>query len=131
MSVIDPPPGVGDAGRTVMAELWGPGFVEQRQKGRTDFNDAMGDLVDEVVFGRIWAREGLNRRDRSLITLAMLVALNRQTQIRSYLTAALNSGCTVAEIKELLLHATLYCGVPAAAEAFRTAEDVIKERVKP
>jgi 4-carboxymuconolactone decarboxylase len=120
----------GDIGRGIMGEIWGQDFVERRKRARSDFNDAMADLAEEVCFGRIWARPGLNRRDRSMITLAMLVASNRQAQIPSYLTAALSNGCSVEEIKEILLQSALYCGIPAAAEAFRTAEGVLRESAK-
>ena len=76
-------------------------------------------LVTEWCWGTVWTREELDRRTRSLITLAMLTALGRTDEIRLHLRGAVNNGCTIEEIREVLLHAAVYCGVPAAVDAFR------------
>ena len=73
-----------------------------------------------------WARKGIDRKLRSIINLAMLTALNRPAQLRHHLEGALNNGCSVEEIQEILLQSAVYCGLPAAGEAFKVAEDVLK-----
>jgi 4-carboxymuconolactone decarboxylase len=73
----------------------------------------------------VWQREGLDRRTRSLVTVAMLTALGRQHELKAHVRGALNNGATVQELQEVLLHATIYCGVPAAVDAFRSAAEVI------
>jgi 4-carboxymuconolactone decarboxylase len=86
---------------------------------------AFQDLVTRWAWGEIWSRPGLPRRTRSLVTVAMLVALNRTEELRLHLGAALRNGVTTPEIEELLLHAAAYCGIPAANAAFREAKEVL------
>jgi 4-carboxymuconolactone decarboxylase len=86
------------------------------------------DYSAEVCFGRIWARPGIDRKLRSVVNIAMLVALNRPNQLRHHVEGALNNGCSVAEIQEILLQTAVYCGLPAAGEGFRIAEEVLRER---
>lgn len=113
-------------GRRIIAELMGTEYIERRDKTRNEFNAVLQDYSDEVCFGRIWAREGIDRKQRSIINLAMLTALNRPNQLRHHLEGALNNGCSVREIQEVLLQSAVYCGLPAAGEAFRIAEEVLK-----
>jgi 4-carboxymuconolactone decarboxylase len=106
----------------------GPAYIENKDKARNSFNDVLQDYAEEVCFGRVWGRDGIDRKQRSIINIAMLVALNRMAPLRNHIDGALNNGCTVQEIKEILLQTAVYVGLPAATEAFRVAEDVLKAR---
>lgn len=111
-----------------MRELMGDEYVAGRDKKRNAFNSVIQEYSEEVCFGRVWSREGIDRKQRSVINVAMLVALNRPAQLRTHLEGALNNGCTIDEIREILLQAAVYCGLPAAVDAFRVAEDVLRAR---
>ena len=115
-------------GRAVIAELMGPDFIATRDKKQNRFNSAIQNYSDEVCFGMVWSRPGLPRKMRSILNVAMLTALNRPNQLRTHINGALNNGCSVDELQEILLHAAVYCGLPAAVDAFRIAEEVLKER---
>ncbi|WP_435225772.1 carboxymuconolactone decarboxylase family protein [Streptomyces sp. Tue6028] len=115
-------------GRRILSELMGPDYVEKKDKKRNSFNEAIQEYSEEVCFGRVWARDGIDRKQRSIINIAMLTALNRPTQLSHHIEGALNNGCTVDELKEVLLQTAVYCGLPAAGEAFRVAEDVLRAR---
>jgi 4-carboxymuconolactone decarboxylase len=101
--------------------------VNRALENRDTFNEEFQDLITRYAWGEIWTRPGLPRHTRSLITLAMLVALNRGEEFRLHVRAAFNNGVTRDQIKEVLLHAAIYCGVPAANSAFRAAEEVFAE----
>jgi 4-carboxymuconolactone decarboxylase len=116
------------AGEQIMGELMGDGYLERRAQQRNTFNDVLQDYSAEVCFGRIWARPGLDRKLRSVINIAMLVALNRPNQLRHHVEGALNNGCSADEIREILLQTAVYCGLPAAGEGFRIAEEVLRDR---
>ena len=81
-----------------------------------------------MCFGRVWSRTALDRKLRSVINIAMLVALNRPSQLRHHLQGALNNGCSVDEIQEILLQTAVSCGLPAAGDGFRIAEEVMREQ---
>ena len=117
-----------EAGRRIISELMGPQYIEKRDAKRNTFNAVLQDYSDAVCFGRVWSREGIDRKQRSIINLAMLTALNRPAQLRTHLEGTLNNGCSVAEIQEILLQAAVYCGLPAAVDAFRVAEEVLRAR---
>lgn len=117
-----------DRGRQIIREMMGDAYLTRRDGLRNDFNAVVQDYSDEVCFGRVWSREGIDRKQRSIINIAMLVALNRPAQLRTHLEGALNHGASVAEIQEILLQAAVYCGLPAAVDAFRVAEDILKAR---
>lgn len=117
-----------DTGRRILSELMGPDYVQKKDKNRNAFNEAIQQYSEEVCFGRIWAREGIDRKQRSIINIAMLTALNRPAQLRHHIEGALTNGCTVDELKEILLQTAVYCGLPAAGEAFRIAEEVLQAR---
>lgn len=117
-----------ETGRQIMRDLMGAPYVEGKDRKRNSFNAVLQDYSEEVCFGRVWAREGIDRKLRSILNIAMLTALNRPPQLRHHLEGALNNGCTVDEIREILLQAAVYCGLPAAGEAFRIAEEVLQER---
>ena len=115
-------------GRQILSELLGADYLEKRAKTTNSFNAVLQEYSEEVCFGRIWSREGIDRKQRSILNIAMLTALNRPAQLGRHVEGALNNGCTVEELREILLQTAVYCGLPAAAEAFRVAEDVLKAR---
>ena len=92
-----------EIGRQIIQELMGPKYMENRDKQRNAFNSVLHDYADEVCFGRVWARKGIDRKLRSILNVAMLTALNRPAQLRSHLEGALTNGCTVDELQEILL----------------------------
>jgi len=114
-------------GMKVRRAVLGDQHVNRSLASKNAFNEEFQDLITRYAWGEIWARPGLPRHERSLITLAMLVALNREDEFRMHVRAAANNGVTRDEIKELLLHAAIYCGVPAANSAFHAAEEVLAE----
>lgn len=93
----------------------------------SDFSRPVQELVTEYCWGVIWNREGLERKTRSLLNLAMLTVLNRSHELGSHVRGAVNNGVSIAEIQETLLQAAVYAGVPAGLESFRVAEKVLKE----
>ena len=113
-------------GRRIMNELMGDGYVEKKDGNRNSFNDVIQDYSEEVCFGRVWARDGIDRKTRSIVNIAMLTALGRPAQLAHHVEGAISNGCTVAEIKEVLLQTAVYCGLPAAGEAFKVAEGVLR-----
>lgn len=108
--------------------ILGAAHVDRALADRNAFNAELDDLFTRYAWGEVWMRRGLSRRTRSLLTLAMLVALGRSEELRLHLSGALNNGVGRDEIKEALLHAAVYCGVPAAHSALRVAEEVLAER---
>ena len=108
-------------------EVLGQEHVDRAQANLSEFNAPFQEFITRYAWGEIWERAGLTRRERSLITLAMLVALNREPEFRMHIRAALNNGVTTEEIREVLIHAGIYCGLPAANAAIQAAEQVIKE----
>ena len=116
-----------DEGLKVRREVLGDEYVDNAINNIDDFNRPLQELVTEYCWGTIWTRDGLPRKTRSLINLAMLTALNRPHEIKAHLIGALNNGCTRQEIMETLLQATVYCGVPAGVDGFRTAIAVFEE----
>jgi 4-carboxymuconolactone decarboxylase len=116
-----------EKGLSVRRAVLGDAHVDRSLKSRTEFNQEFQDLITRYAWGEIWTRPGLPRKTRSLLTIAMLVALNRPDEFRLHLHAALTNGVTKDEIKEALLHAAIYCGVPAANSAFHAAQEVFSE----
>lgn len=114
-------------GLKMRREVLGDAHVDRAIARTTDFDRQFQDLITRYAWGEIWSRPGLQRHDRSLITIALLVALNREEELKLHLRAARNNGVTAEEIKEVLLHAAVYCGVPAANAAFRAASEVLAE----
>ena len=119
--------GLFDRGLAVRREVLGAEYVDKSLKSANDFMMAFQRITTEWCWGYAWARPGLDRKTRSLLNLAMLTALNRSPEIKLHVRGALNNGVTVDEIKEVLLHATIYCGIPAGLDAFKAANDVLKE----
>lgn len=115
------------SGLQVRREVMGDAFVERALGNATEFSQPLQDFVNEHAWGGVWTREGLDRKTRSLITLAALTALKCPQELKGHVRGALNNGCTVEEIREALLHCAVYAGVPAAIDAFRAAQEVIDE----
>ena len=113
-------------GRRIMNELMGEGYVEKKDQIKNAFNDVIHEYSEEVCFGRIWARDGIDRKTRSIVNISVLTALGRPAQLAHHVEGAINNGATVAEIKEVLLQTAVYCGLPAAGEAFKVAEGVLR-----
>ena len=112
-------------GVQVRREVMGDAFVDRALNNATEFSQPLQDFVNEHAWGGVWNREGLDRKTRSLITLAALTALKCPQELKGHVRGALNNGCTVEEIREALLHCAVYAGVPAAIDAFRSAQEVI------
>jgi 4-carboxymuconolactone decarboxylase len=119
-----------EAGMKVRRAVLGDSHVDATLKNRNDFNEAFQDLITRYAWGEIWSRPGLPRPTRSLITVAMLVALNREDELRMHLHAALKNGVAQDEIREVLLQSAIYCGVPAANSAFRIAQEVFAATIR-
>ena len=119
-----------EQGMDVRRAVLGDAHVDASLKNRNEFNEAFQDLLTRYAWGEIWSRPGLPRQTRSLLTLAMMVALNRPEELRMHLRAALNNGVTREEIREVLLQTAIYCGVPAANSAFHLAMEVFDQQEK-
>ena len=119
-----------DRGLALRREVLGPEYVDKSLKSANDFMMAFQRITTEWCWGYAWTRPGLDRKTRSLLNLAMLTALNRAPEIKLHVRGAINNGVTVDEIKETLLHATIYCGIPAGLDAFKAANDVLTEMKK-
>ncbi len=113
-----------EAGMAVRRAVLGDAHVDRAQANRTDFTADFQDLITRYAWGEIWTREGLPRHTRSLMTICMMVALNREEELKLHLRAAANNGVTRDEIREALLQTAIYCGVPAANSAFALAQQV-------
>jgi 4-carboxymuconolactone decarboxylase len=114
-------------GMEVRRDVLGDAHVERSLSHLNEFNRDFQDLITRYAWGEIWTRPGLSRHTRSLLTLSMMVALNRLEEFRMHVRAAFNNGVSREEIKELLLQTAIYCGVPAANAAFHAAEDVFAQ----
>jgi 4-carboxymuconolactone decarboxylase len=119
-----------DRGLAVRREVLGPAYVDGSMKSANEFMMAFQRMTTEWCWGYAWTRPGLDKKTRSLVNLAMLTALNRGPEIKLHVRGAVNNGVTVDEIKEVLLHATVYCGIPAGLDAFKAANEVLKEAGK-
>jgi 4-carboxymuconolactone decarboxylase len=119
-----------EQGMKARRAVLGDDHVDASLKNRNDFNNEFQDLLTRYAWGEIWTRPGLTRQTRSMLTLSMMVALNRPDELRMHLRAALNNGVTREEIKEVLLQTAIYCGVPAANSAFHIAQEVLGESHK-
>lgn len=111
-------------GMKVRRAVLGDAHVDRAQANKNSLNADFQDLITRYAWGEIWTRPGLPRKTRSLITIAIMVALNRSDELRMHLRAAANNGVTRKEIQEVLLQTAVYCGVPAANSAFHVAEEV-------
>jgi 4-carboxymuconolactone decarboxylase len=116
-----------DTGIAVREDMWGPEGAQLKVERATEFQREFEELVTRYCFGATWGRPGLTRHTRSMLTLGMLVAQGRAHEIRVHVQGAISNGVSKDEIRELLLHAAVYCGIPAAVEGFRNAEAVLDE----
>ena len=116
-----------DNGMKVRRAVLGDAHVDRTVTRRNDFNGEFQELITRYAWGEIWTRPGLPRHTRSLLTIAMMVALNRADEFKLHVRAAFNNGVTRDEIKEVLMQAAIYCGVPAANTAFHLAEEVFAQ----
>ena len=119
-----------DKGLATRKQVMGEDFVARALSSMTDFTQPMQEHITAKAWGDVWQRPGLDLKTRSLITVAMLTALGKQNELKGHLRGALNNGATPAELQEVLLHAAVYCGVPTAVEAFRTAAEVVEPVAK-
>jgi 4-carboxymuconolactone decarboxylase len=114
-----------DKGLATRKQVMGEDFVARAFGGVTDFTAPIQQYITRNAWGDVWQRPGLDLKTRSLITVAMLTAMGKQHELKGHVRGALNNGATVEEIQEVLLHASIYCGVPSAVEAFRSAAEVV------
>jgi 4-carboxymuconolactone decarboxylase len=117
-------------GMKVRRAVLGDAHVDRARADENSFNSDFQDLITRYAWGEIWTRPGLPRKTRSVITIAMMVALNRADELRMHLRAAANNGVSRKEIQEVLLQTAIYCGVPAANNALHIAEEVFAESVQ-
>jgi 4-carboxymuconolactone decarboxylase len=117
-------------GLEVRRAVLGDEHVSRALEKKDPFTEEFQDLITRYAWGEVWTRPGLPRHTRSLLVIAMTVALNREAEFRLHVRAAASNGVTPEEIKEVLLQAAVYCGVPAANSAFRAAEEVLAEQKK-
>jgi 4-carboxymuconolactone decarboxylase len=116
-----------ERGLAIRKSVLGDEYVEKALASADEFNRPMQELVTEYCWGTVWAREGLPRKTRSMLNLAMLSALNRPHEFKGHVRGALTNGVTRAEICEVLLQVAVYCGMPAAMESFRVAREAFAE----
>ncbi|HPG03227.1 MAG: carboxymuconolactone decarboxylase family protein [Hyphomicrobiales bacterium] len=113
-------------GLAVRSEVLGADYVKKSLESADEFMMAFQNITTEMCWGYAWTRPGLDKRTRSIVNLAMLTALSKPNELKLHVRGALTNGLSVEEIKEILLHATVYCGIPAGLEAFKAAHEVLK-----
>lgn len=114
-------------GLQLRRQVLGAEYVDRSMKSANDFMMTFQHITTEWCWGYAWGRDTLDLKTRSMLNLAMLTALNRAAEIKLHVRGAVNNGVTVEEIKEVLLHATVYCGIPAGLDAFKAANEVLTE----
>lgn len=119
--------GLFDIGLNARREVLGAEYVDKSMESANDFMMTFQHITTEWCWGYAWNRPGLDRKTRSIINLAMLTALNKPAELKLHVKGAITNGVTVDEIKEILLHATVYCGIPSGLEAFKAANAVLVE----
>ncbi|KAK2607076.1 hypothetical protein N8I77_005782 [Diaporthe amygdali] len=115
-----------DEGIKLRTEVNGAEYVQKALQNGSEFARPMQELVTEACWGSVWSRPGLEKKWRSLLNVAMLVALNRSTELATHVKGAITNGATEAEIREVLLQAAIYCGMPAGLEGFRVAQRALE-----
>jgi 4-carboxymuconolactone decarboxylase len=116
-----------DRGLAIRKDVLGAEYVENAMRNADEFNMPMQELTTEYCWGYVWGREGLPRKTRSMLNLAMISALNRPHELKIHVKGALKNGVTKAEIREVLLQVAIYCGVPAGVDSFRIAREAFNE----
>ena len=114
-----------EKGLATLKQVMGEDFVANAFANATEFTMPMQEYITRNAWGDVWQRPGLDMKTRSLVTVALLAALGKQHELKGHVRGALNNGATAQEIQEVLLHASIYCGLPAAVDAFRTASEVV------
>lgn len=114
-------------GLALRRQVLGPEYVDRSIESASDFMMAFQHITTEWCWGYAWGRDALELKTRSMLNLAMLTALNRAAEIKLHVRGAINNGVSVQEIQEVLLQATIYCGIPAGLDAFKAANEVLKE----
>ena len=117
-----------DAGLAVRREVLGEGYVDRSLAEADEFTQPLQELVTEYCWGEIWTREDLPRQTRSLLNIAMMTVMNRPHELELHLRGAFRNGCTIEQVREVLLQTAIYAGVPAAIDGFRVARRVLKEQ---
>lgn len=117
-----------DRGRKLLAQVIGEAYLARRDASTNDFNRPLRQFSETYAFGDIWSRPGLPLKVRSMLCMAMLTALGKPEELKLHVNSAVNNGCTLEEIQEVLYQTVAYCGIPATIEAFKVAEAVLKER---
>jgi 4-carboxymuconolactone decarboxylase len=113
------------SGEKIRRQVMGNDFVDRALNNTDEFSQPMQDYINTHGWGSTWQRDGLDLKTRSLVTVAMLAALKAPQELKGHIRGALNNGATVEEIREVILHSAVYCGAPAAQEAFRAAKEVL------
>ena len=116
-----------EAGMKVRREMFGAAGSNQQYAATPNFMKPLQDVVTSYCFGDGWSNEGLDRKTRSMLTMAVLVALGKPNQLRTHVRGAIANGVTVDEIRDVLMHAMIYCGIPAGVDAFLNATEVLTE----
>ena len=119
-----------DKGLKLRREVLGADYVDNSVANANDFTQAFQEITTEWCWGYAWSRPGLDKKTRSMLNLAMLTALNRAPELKLHVRGAITNGVSVEEIREILVHATIYCGVPAGLDAFKAANEVLTEMGK-
>jgi 4-carboxymuconolactone decarboxylase len=116
-----------ERGLQVRKSVLGAEFVEKSIAGADEFTMPLQRLVTEYCWGAVWGREGLPKKTRSLLNIAMIGTLNRKHELKMHVKGAIRNGCTTDEIREVLLQVAIYAGVPAAVDSFRVAKEALQE----
>jgi len=116
-----------EKGLSIRREVLGADYVDKAINTADDFNRPLQELVTQYCWGEIWGRPGLDRRTRSMLNLAMISALNRPHEVKAHIKGAINNGLSKDDIKEVFLQVAIYCGVPAAVDSFRIAQETFRE----
>jgi 4-carboxymuconolactone decarboxylase len=117
-------------GQAIRREVLGDAYVDAAASKTNDFNRPFQELIGEYVWGTLWARPGIDHRTRAMINLAMLTALGRTEEVKIYLKASANVGVTREDVREVLMQTAIYCGIPAALDSFRAAQELFDEQDK-
>lgn len=116
-----------ERGLAIRKSVLGAEYVEKSLAAADEFNMPLQRLVTEYCWGACWGREGLSKKTRSLLNIAMISSLNRNHELKMHVKGAIRNGCTKEEIREVLLQVAIYCGVPAAVDSFRVAKEALNE----
>ncbi len=116
-----------EAGLALRRKMFGPGGSDVQIDNATELTESLQEFVTRECFGTTWQRAGLSTRERSLVTVGMLIALGRSHEIRIHMLGALSNGATVEELREVVMQSVMYCGIPAAMEGIRTLTEISEE----